>query len=144
MNWNFDSVSGAIKLAAELVSWLKSRRHINDDPASDKKEHSASSLEELPALNADSSKRNKRIDRIGYILFDGDDTPYCATCYEFYDKRISLTPDEVFLKGIRKVCPLCSRNYWKVPPPPQVPTFSLYRKSARQRVLEFEHRLQRR
>lgn len=69
----------------------------------------------------------------GYCFFAADPTPFCATCYETKDIRVSLEPPEEWNGGIRRNCPSCGRSYWDEPSQPVKP-FRLARGSARWRM----------
>jgi regulator of replication initiation timing len=49
---------------------------------------------------------------------DGDETPYCAACYEAKDKAIHLT----FVSETRWDCPSCQHNYFLKKNMPSQPT----------------------
>jgi len=73
----------------------------------------------------------------GYVFFRDSIVPYCATCFDNEGKRINLEAREEWNGGIRRSCPVCSREYWDQQPSRES-TLSYYHKTARQVIREFE------
>lgn len=68
---------------------------------------------------ADSALQQKATTHItprGYLRQDGDETAYCATCFQTkIGILVSLEPPERWNGGVRRCCPVCFRVYWDEP-----------------------------
>jgi hypothetical protein len=50
-----------------------------------------------------------------YYFRNGDDVPFCPTCWESEGKAVHLSAPDQSDYGIRRECPACRQTYWERP-----------------------------
>lgn len=70
---------------------------------------------ELRDANAKLAQREQLKYREPYCWADGDDVPFCPTCWENGEKAIHLTPPQEWNGGLRRQCRACQQFIYEKP-----------------------------